>query len=119
MKSNTFSVVEFNSLCSMIENQSSSLSNKASSVANLCNALSNVINSTDTGLSGAYTRLADAIVAAKNNVVGLMQQLEEEIKLYQTSTIANEEETTSSLQEIDANLDAVNAVFNNIMSKNG
>ena len=114
----TFNAKEFNSIYTMIEDNSSRISSKSNQIVSLCNQLSQIIKSGDSNLASSYVKVGEAFSVAKNKIINLLRQLEEELKIYETKTVTNEEETDTKIQEINANLENIASIFNNIAGNN-
>ena len=119
MESGTFSVKEFNPIYSMIEENSNRISVKTDRIISLCEQLSQLTYSTDSNLANSYLRVGETFGTVRNKVIDLLSQLETEIKLYETKTLYNEEEADTQLENINANIEEISNIFNNISSKNG
>ena len=118
METNAFSVKEFSTIYSVIEDNSSKFSSRTNQVMSLCEQLSQLIKSTDSGLSNSYTKLSGTLSVAKNKVIDLLNQLEIEMKNYESRTLKNEEEAETKINGINTTIDDIAAVFNNIAGKN-
>ena len=118
MNTNTFSVKEFSSIYSMLEENSNKLSIKSNQIIILCEQLSQIVKSEDSSLSASYSKIGETLAMVKVKIVDLLRQLEEEMKWYEARTVSNEEETTANLKEINANIENISAVFNSIAQKN-
>ena len=114
----TFNVKDFNTIYSMIDDNSSKLSSKSNEIVSLCEQMSQLIKSEDSNLSISYIKVGEAFSLAKNKIINLLSQLENEMKLYEANTVANEEETETKIKEINANIENIAAIFNSIASKN-
>ena len=119
MKTSTFNVNEFNTIYSMIEDNSNKISTKSNEITSLCEQLAQLIKSTDSDLSSAYLKIGEALSIAKVKVLDLLVQLENEMKVYAKSTVANEEEVENKLNEINTNIEEIANIFNNIAGNNG
>ena len=87
MGANTFNVREFNSIYSMLEDSSTKLSTKSNQIVSLCEQLSQLLKSNDSNLSNSYLRIGETLSAAKNKIVMLLEQLKNEMQLYESRTI--------------------------------
>ena len=58
------------------------------------------------------------IYSIKDLIVGFLDDLEAEMKLYEAKTIENEEQTNAELKDINANIDDIASIFNSIAGKN-
>ena len=114
----TFNVKEFNTIYTMIEDNSSRITSKSNQIVSLCSQLSEIIKSADSNLSISYIKVGEAFSLAKNKIIELLNQLENEMKIYEANTVSNEEETETKIKEINANIESIAAIFNDIASKN-
>jgi len=119
MNGNTFNVSEFNLIYTMLEENSNRVSMKTNQIVSLCEQLSQLVQSTDSNLSSSYLKIAETLSMAKSKVVTLLSQLEQEMKIYASKTLVNEEETESKLKEINNNIESIASIFNDIASRNG
>ena len=115
----TFNVSEFNTIYSMLEEHSNKISSKSNDIIRTCEQLSQLIKSEDSGLSSAYIRIGDTLGIAKNKIVSLLSQLENEMKSYASRTIANEQETSKGIEKLNADIEGIASILNEIASKNG
>ena len=66
MGTSTFNVREFNTIYTMIEDNSNRITSKTNEIVSLCEGLSQLIKSTDSNLSGSYLKLGEALNMAKS-----------------------------------------------------
>jgi len=111
MNGNTFNVSEFNSIYTMLEENSNRVSMKTNQIVSLCEQLSQLVQSTDSNLSSSYLKVGESLKLAKEKVVKLLAELENEMKVYASKTIQNEEQFSEDLNTINTMLeDAVSAI---------
>ena len=118
MGESTFNAKDFSPIYSMIDDNSSRLSSKSNEIVSLCEQMAQLIKSEDSDLSSSYIKVGEAFSMAKNKIINLLHQLENEMKLYEINTVTNEEETAAKVKEINANIESILTVFNDIASKN-
>lgn len=118
MANGTFNVNEFNTIYSVLDDGSMKIDAKSNEISGTCNQLSQLLKSSDSDLSNAYLRVGDTIVVAKNKIIKLLSQLEQEMKIYASRTIANEEQASDSLNKLNAEIESVTAAFREIAGRN-
>ena len=117
MGTNTFNVTEFKTIYGMLEASSNQMSNLSNEIAKTCIDFSNLVHSEDSELSKlstSYSTASEKIIDAKSRIVSLIKELEEEMKIYEAKTIANEQETSEKLKGINSRIEELASIFDGI-----
>ena len=117
MANGTFNVSEFNTIYSVLDDGSSKIDAKSREISGTCDQLSQLLKSTDSDLSNAYLRVSDTIMTAKGKIISLLSQLEEEMKMYASRTMANEQQASESLNKLNSEIESVAAAFKEIAGR--
>ena len=117
MQSGTFNVSEFNTIYAMLDDNSGKINNKSNEIIETCELLSQELKSTDSGLSSAYLRVGEALNMARGKVVNLLKDLEQEMRVYASKTIANEQEASTSLNKLNSDIEGIAAKLKAIAAR--
>ena len=100
----TFNAKELLNIVTSLGSSSTNFSSVLSSIASTCGSIAGTVSSADSNLSGTLNRLADVCNTCDTQISKLLTNLSNDINNYITKTVAQEEEASQQLADINYDL---------------
>ena len=118
MANGTFNVSEFNTIYTMLDDKSNKITGKSNEIISICEQLSQLLKSTDSSLSSSYIRVSETLVTIRSKIVNLLTQLENEMRLYASRTMENEQAASEGLEKMNADIENISLMLDEIAKRN-